>query len=122
MAESRTYAKIFLAKWSPTDKKKSAHLLLFLLPFFSSLPPFSFSSSFSFFFFLLTPSLVLYDCLYLTRNKYNLQFNFITLKHPLPHGIPEPGVCPANNQHMAQHAANFQYTVVWGKMSKSGPR
>ena len=40
-------------------------LFLFFL-FFFSLP-----------FFLFAPSLVLFDCSYLTRNKYHLQFNFV---------------------------------------------
>ena len=63
---------------------------LFLLPPFSFSSPFS--SSFSFFFFLLTPSLVLFDCSYLTRNKYNLQFNFVfswyTIKNIYAYGVP----------------------------------
>ena len=41
-------------------------LFLFFLFFF-----------FLFLFFLFAPSLVLFDCSYLTRNKYHLQFNFV---------------------------------------------
>ena len=78
-------------------KKKVLTFFYFFSPFFS-LPPFSFSSPFSFLllflssFFLLTPSLVLYDCSYLTRNKYNLQFNFVfswyTIKNIYAYGVP----------------------------------
>ena len=78
VVESRTYAQIFVAKWSPTDKKKKkkkkkcSPSSISSPPFFL-FPPFSFLLLFLSSSFLLTPSLVLYDCSYLTRNKYNLQ-------------------------------------------------
>ena len=74
VAESWTYAQIFLAKWSPTEEKKVLTFFYFFSPFFFFppflfLPPFSFLLLFLSSFFLLTPSMVLYDCSYLTRNK-----------------------------------------------------
>ena len=76
---------------------RTYQILAFFL-FFSCLSTtfFSFSPFFFLFFFLLlfllTPSLVLFDCSYLTQNKYNLQFNFVfswyIIKNMYAYGVP----------------------------------
>ena len=86
VVESRTYAQIF---WSNGRQLKKVFTFFYFFSPFLSLLPFSFSSPFSFLLlflsssFLLTPSLVLYDCSYLTRNKYHLQFMSSKISPPV---------------------------------------